>query len=363
MRSPAFWLAVRELGARRGRIALAALVVAATAAAATSMELVARAREEAIAAQIDAVGPSLTIVARDVTAGALARHDLGEGVLPPGVEASVRAALGRDLRTIERRIVLHRDVAGTRLPIIGVEAGALPSSLEVPGAAALGSELARRLGNVSSVSVAGKDYRISGVMPSTGSGDDVAVFVSLRALRPLAGVEGANELRLFLRAGVSSRDAEQRLSRADLGAAVVRSDRGDVADGEAQESLSRHRAVAYAIMAVVAGLCLLIAAHLDATERRVELATLVAIGASRWTVLGALLYRSALVAAAGAALGVAGGAAFAVGQERVVVAVLAAAWAVDVTTVTVALGLGALAAVPTAVATITRDPVRVLQEE
>lgn len=362
MKSPALWLAVRELGARRGRIALAALVVAATAAAATAMELIARAREEAIAAQIDAMGPALTLVARNVTAGALARQDLGEGVLPPSVEIAARAALGRDLRTVERRLVLHREVAGIRLPVIGVEAGVLPASFEAAGAAALGSELARRLGDVSSVSLAGREYRISGVMPSTGSADDVAVVVSLRELQALAGVEGANELRVFLRAGVSPRDAQERLSRANLGATVVRSDRGDVADGEAQGTLSRHRAVAYAVMAVVAGLCLLIAAHLDATERRVELATLVAIGASRWTVLGALLSRSALVAAAGAALGVAGGAALAVGQERVVVAVLAAAWAVAVTTVAAAVAVGVLAATPTALVTVTRDPVRELQE-
>lgn len=362
MRNPALWLTVREIAARRGRVALAALVVAATAASATAMELVARAREEAIAAQIDAMGPALTVVVRGVTAGALARRDLGEGVLPSGVEVAVRASLGGDLRAIERRLVLQREVAGIRLPVIGVEAGVLPASFEAPGAAALGSELARRLGAVSSISLAGRERRISGVMPSTGSGDDAAVLVSLRELQSLAAVEGANELRLFLRAGVSPQDAERRLSRANLGAAVVRSDRGDVADRETQESLSHHRGVAYAVMAVVAGLCLLIAAHLDATERRLELATLVAIGASRWTVLGALLSRSALVAAAGAVLGVAGGAAFAVGQERVVVAVLATAWAVAVTTVAAALGLGALAAVPTALVTVTRDPVRELQE-
>jgi putative ABC transport system permease protein len=362
VKSPALWLAVRELGARRQRVALAALVVATTAAAATAMELVARAREEAMAAQIDAMGPALTVVPPGVTAGALARQELGAGVLAPGAEAAARAALGRDLRTIERRLVLQREIAGVRVPVVGVEAGVLPAGPGTAGAAALGSELARRLGDVSSVTVEGRELRISGVMPSTGSGEDVAVLVPLRELQALAGVDGANELRLFLRAGVSPRDGETRLSRANLGAAVIRSDRGEVADREAQESLARHRGVAYAVMAVVAGLCLLIAAHLDAAERRVEVATLVAIGASRWTVLGTLLSRSALVAAAGAAIGVAGGAALAAAQDGTVVEVVASAWIVAATTVAAALAVGVVAAAPTALLAVARDPVRELQE-
>lgn len=343
-------------------MALAALVVAATAAAATAMELVARAREEAITAQIDAIGPALTVAPRGTTAGALLRHDLGEGALPHGVEVAARAALGSDLRAIERRLVLHRDVAGGRVPVIGVEAGVLPGGVDGPGTVALGSELARRMGARSAVVIAGREFPVSGVMPSTGSGEDVALLVPFGELQALAGVEGANVLRLFLRAGVSPRDAEARLSRAGLEATVIRTDRGDVADREAQESLSRHRGAAYVVMAAVAGLCLLIASHLDAAERRVELATLVAIGASRWTVLGALLSRSALVAVAGAVLGVVGGAALAAAQDPAVGAVLAAPWAVAVATIAAALGLGVVAAAPTAVIAITRDPVRELQE-
>jgi hypothetical protein len=362
VRSAAVWLAVRELGARRWRVALAVLVVAATAAAATAVEFVARAREEAVAVQIDAMGPALTLVPRGATASALARLDLGDAVLPPGVEAATRAALGRDLRSVERRLVLHREVAGARGTIVGVEADALPRGFETRGAVALGSELARRLGDVSTVAIARREYRVAGVMPSTASGEDVALLMQIDGLQALSGVDGVNALRLFLRAGVSPQDAEARLARAGIGAAVIRSDRGDVADREAQESLSRHRGVAYAVMAVVAGLCLLMAAHLDAAERRVELATLVAIGASRWTVLGAILARSSLVAVVGAVIGAAAGAALAVGQDPALAAVVASAWHVSATTVAAALGLGILAAAPTAFVSSARDPVRELQE-
>lgn len=174
-------------------------------------EAVARAREEAIAAQIDAMGPALTVVPRGITAGALARLDLGEDVLPEGIEGAARAVLGRDLRAVERRLVVHREVMGARVPVLGVEAGALPAASGGARSAALGSELARRLEDVSSVTLAGRGFRISGAMPSTGSGEDVAVLVPISELQALAGTQGANELRLFLRAGVSPREAEARL--------------------------------------------------------------------------------------------------------------------------------------------------------
>ncbi|WP_242344632.1 FtsX-like permease family protein [Anaeromyxobacter terrae] len=356
------WLAVRELVVRRGRAALACAVIAAIAATVTATELVARAREEAVAAQIDAMGPALTVVPRGTSTGELARYELGEAALPASAEAAVRAALGRDLRAIERRLVVHRELAGTRVPVVGVAADALPMPLHGPDSVALGSELARRLGNEAGVALDGRELRVEGVLPSTGGVEDLGLFLPLAAAQALAGVEGVNELRLSLRAGVSSRGAEARLTRASLGAAVIRSDRGDVADREAQESLSRHRGSAYAVMAAVAALCLVIAAHLDAAERRVELATLVALGASRRTVLGALLFRSALLAAAGSALGAAGGAALAAAQDPAVAAALARAWSLCVATVGAAVAVGVAAAIPTALATIARDPVRELQE-
>jgi hypothetical protein len=119
-------------------VALAGLVIAAIAATVTAMELVARAREEAVAAQIDAMGPALTVVPRGTSAGALARYELGEGALPAGVEEAVQGALGSDLRSIERRLVVHREVAGARVPVVGVEAGVVPDAGQDQGSVASG---------------------------------------------------------------------------------------------------------------------------------------------------------------------------------------------------------------------------------
>lgn len=359
MTSAALWLVRRELAARVRRVALAGAVVAAIAAAVTATELVARGREAAVAAQIDLVGPALTVVPRGTTASALARYDVA-GVLPSGTEVAIREALAHDLRAIERRIVVHREVAGADYPIVGVlPAAGSDAALDE---AAVGSELARRIGIGTHVTVFGLQFKIVRVLPSTGSVEDASLFVPLRAARGLTGVDGVNEVRVFLAAGVSPREAETRVARAVPGATVVRTDRGEVADAGVQESLARHRGVAYAVMAAVAALTLLIAAHLDATERRTELATLVAVGASRWTMLGALLARSAAVASLGATFGALGGSLIAAAQEPSIRNFGPSTWGLAALVVGAGALVGMVAAVPTAFACAARDPVRELQE-
>lgn len=355
MTSPALWLARRELAARGRRVALAGAVVAAIAASVTATELVARAREAAVAAQVDAMGPALTIVPRGTTAGELARYELS-GALPASAEAAVRRALGARLRAVEERIVLHREIRGRRRLVIGAEA--IPGADPAGGrdVAVVGSELGRSITAGSTITIDGREYEVARVLPSAGSIEDLAVFVRIAGLRAL----GVNELRVFLAAGASPRDAEALLVRAAPGLAVIRSDRGEVADGALPESLARHRAVAYAVMAAVAALTLMIAAHLDTTERSNELATLVAIGASVRTILGGLLARSAAIAGAGGAVGALAGAAIATTLGSGLQAL--STWVLVAAVVAAAVCVGVVAAAPTAFWSAAQDPVRELQE-
>jgi FtsX-like permease family protein len=351
----ALWLALRDVSVRWRRALLAIGVVASVSAAAVAMELVARAREQAVAARIDAIGPPLTVVPAGVTAGTLARLELGDAGLDAGTLDRVRAVLGGDVRWIEPRLVARRDVGGVSAAIVGIARSG-------PEGAEIGAELARRLGAPPSVAVSGVEVPVTAVRPSTGDVEDVAVFVPLELARRLTGVNGPNELRLYLKAGVASRDAEARLRAARLSAAVVRTDRGVVADAEAQDVLARHRRTAQLVLAVVAALCLLLAAHLDASERRLEIATLVAIGTSRSTVLGAIVSRSAVIALAGAVVGTLAAAALAALQDPGAARSIALEWPVAITTIVCAVTLGIGAAAPTALASAMRDPVPELQE-
>ncbi len=358
--SAALWLAGRELRVRWRRVALAGAVVAAITAAATATEVVGRAREEAVATRLDEMGPALTLTPAGVSAGALARLALGGERLPDGSAARVEAILGTDLRRVERRLVVTRSVAGIAAPVIGVdrpETGGLAA-----GGVLLGAELARRLEAPRSVTLDGRTFTVQGSLPSTGGPEDVAVLMPLGAAQALEGAGRLNELRLHLGAGVSPAESQARLQAAGLGAAVIRHDRGEVAGGELQASLARHRGLAYAVMALVGTLCLLIASHLDASERRVEVSTLAAIGASPLTIAGAVVARSALLALAGALVGVAAGLGLSALRDASAGGALARGWSVGATTLLAAVALAALAAAPTGLAAARRDPVAGLEE-
>jgi ABC-type antimicrobial peptide transport system permease subunit len=103
-------------------------------------------------------------------------------------------------------------------------------------------------------------------------------------------------------------------------------------------------------------------AHLDAAERRVEVATLRAVGAVGFTVWWALVARSVAVGLAGGVTGALAGGAFAAVQDPAQAPQLVASWSVMVLVVGAAGILGAAAAGPTAAVMARRDPVPWLQE-
>jgi hypothetical protein len=244
---------------------------------------------------------------------------------------------------------------------VGLPPEAWPADV-APDAALAGAELGRTMPEGTSFPLRGETVSIARVAAPTGSIDDVALFVPLAAAQRLAGGDGVNELRVYLRAGEDPVQAEGRLRAALSDATVIRHDRGTVADGETHASLAAHRGAAYALLAAVALLCLLIAAHLDASERRLELATLVAIGAPSTGILSALVLRTAVTGAAGALLGTAAGIAVAAGQDPGV----ASAWLrwlpVGGTALLGAVTVGVVASVGVGIASLLRDPVADLQE-
>jgi putative ABC transport system permease protein len=360
---------MRELAARPGRAALAAGVVAGCVALAVGTELLARGREAAVAGEIDGIGPSLRLVPEGVTASRLARLDVGRQVLDPAARDRALRALGDRVRASEPRLVVQLGVGGVPAAVVGVPQGA-PSALEPAralreGEVALGSELARRLGLPvgAPITIGDVSGRISAVLPSTASAEDLAGFAALSWLGELSGLPGAaTEERLFLRPGASLDEVEARLRRVTPGVSWIREDRGEVADREVGSSLASHRAVVWAVTALVAAACLLVGAHLDAAERRVELATLVAVGASGATVLLAVVLRSLATAAAGGIAGFLLGGAVAYLVDPLSGGDLLAALPLLAIALTGAGLVGAVAAVPTAIAAARRDPVADLQD-
>jgi len=349
------WLALRELRARGGRASLAATLVAVAAALGCGLELVARGREEAANARIDGVGPALTVVPAGVGGTELARLELGPDLLPAATVVRIAEALGADLREARPRLVLQGNVSGRKVPVIG--APAVP-----PGGVLLGAALAEVLGHPRSIELGGSVWPVQRVREATGTAEDGAVILALSAAQALAGQEGINEVLVYLRSGALPRAAVSSLQAANLQARVVPGARGAPADEEVQGALSKGRHLAQGVLALLVGLGLAVMAHLDAAERRAEVATLRAIGAGADTVWWTLVARSLAVGLAGGLAGALGGVALAVLMEQGAAPVSAATLT---TMILVAAGsalLGALAAGPVALAMARRDPVPWLQE-
>lgn len=349
------WLALKELRARAGRAVLAAALVTVAAALATGLELVARGREEAASIRIDGMGPALRLLPDGVGGSELMRLDLGSQLVPAGTARRVSAVLGQDLREARERLVLQRDVAGRTVPVVGVGTG-------LPGGVELGSALAEALGQPTTVDAGPGPEPVLAVREATGSAEDGAVFLPLRVVQALVGQQRVNEIQVFLRAGVAPDVAAARLEAAGLRVKVVPGGRGAPADEEVQGALVRGRWLAQVVLALLVGLGLAVTAHLDAAERRSEVATLRAVGAGATTVWWALVSRSIAMGMAGGTLGALAGAAFAALQDPSVAPRLVADWPVALTVPVLCALLGALSAGPTAVAMALRDPVPWLQE-
>jgi hypothetical protein len=352
VRTAAF-LAARDLRRRWGRAALAAAVVAGAVALSVGLELLGRARERAVETQLDAAGPALRVVPAGVSAIDAAGLRLGAGSLPEGTAARVRAALGGAARAVEGRAVL-RDPA-TGVAVVAVEAVRDLAGLS-PGRVLVGAGLAERGARVGeTLSILGRTFGIAGASPSNADATDHAV----RVLASDAGSPAPNELRVFLAPGVRPQDAERTLRAALPLATVLRTDRGEVADGGLQAAIAAHRRAVQLVTALVAALALLVATHLDVAERRRELALLAAVGVPRAQLAGVVVLRAAGSAVAGALAGLAVALGVAASQPEFHAGALAG---LALPAVLLAVSTAALAAAPVALLASRSDPVAELQE-
>lgn len=371
MMNAALWLAWAELAARKRHFAGSVALVAAAVALWSAIALVSRAREAAVATQIDHLGPSVRLVPAGVTSTALARFELGDAVVPERTLSDLRKELSPWLQASEGRLLLSEPVDTMRTPLIGIAAdggiGSLTRGQRLPlDAVLLGADGARRLGKTTGdrVTFLGRGWRVDGVLPPLGTAEDLAVIVPLPALQEARGVGGSvNEIRLYVTPDARIADIADLLGRThpNLGV-LLGGDRGSATERETAATLRRHRTVVYWLTALAVGIGLMIAAHLNAAERRVEMAMLVAMGGTTLSVLVTLVVRAALIGLVGASVGYAFGAGVAVAQDAGAGLGMAWSWTQPVAAVGAVAALSVAAALPTAMYASYRHHVRSLQE-
>lgn len=364
------WLAWRELANRRMTMLSGVAMVAVSVGFCATIELISRAREAAVAAQIDQIGPALRLISAGKTAKDLARFELGS---PPFTSQTARRLsheLGARVRAIEGRLVQRVSVANEMVPAIGIDSRdtkSAPEAIRKLGEkeVVLGVELARKLPAQlgQELVVQGTRLHVNAVLPETAGTDDSALFLSLERLQSLLGLpDRISEMRVFPSSGASVESIASYIAANHPDLNVINTDRGDTADRDMGQSLRDHRRVLYAIAAAVIALCIFVWSHLDASERRLEMATVVAIGGSAQTILAMLVVRAAIVAAIGAVIGYVGGAFIALIQDFDAASSVVFSWQLFLATSLGTIVLSVVGALPAAVISASSQPVAVLQE-
>ena len=151
----------------------------------------------------------------------------------------------------------------------------------------------------------GLRFTIAEILPQTASSEDLALFMSFKKMLPLFGFTDhvTNEIRIYPTPGIKLDTIVAKLKSEFPGVSVINMYRGDVAEHEMNDSLSRNRLALYYIVAIVIALCIAIWSYLNLNERRVEIATLIAIGGTNITIITVLICRAAVVGILGAITG------------------------------------------------------------
>lgn len=368
--SPSLWLSVQELTKRRLGTAIATGIIALAVAFAAGLELVARAREAAVAADLDQIGPAIRIIPRGKTARDLARFELESAPFDTKDVRRLRRECRSSVSSIVGRLSLKVPFRNRMIPVVGIAPHGVIAPFDdfrrlTAGNVLIGPELASDIGvsQGQRITLQGRSFEILAVLPETASEDDTAVFVHLRQLQRMFSLPGRlNEMRIFPAAGADIDVLAASIAARHPELTTLTTQRGDTAERSMHGMLRDHRRVLYLVTGVVIAISVLIWSYMNGTERRLELATLVAVGGSAWTVVLMILTRGALLGVFGAVFGFLAGFAISLGQDvESTIRVLPAFDLAGIVVLTTAV-LSATGALPAAALVAVQDPVKALQD-
>jgi ABC-type lipoprotein release transport system permease subunit len=344
------------------------MAIAVSICAAT--ELITQAREVAASSEMDSMGPGLRIVPAGVTASDLAQMNFGQQFLDAQLAEQIIDDVSPWIRAVEARLMLVEEVRGQRAIVVGLEPRSAVGYAELLGnlqenEVAVGTQMAEKLGlrEGQSLPLMRTNLKVAAILPSSATTDDLALFVPLKVVQSLAGVgEVVSELRLYPLPGNSLEKASAYLRSHYSHVKVIVPDRDSEARQGIEQSLQHYRWVLYLGMACVAAISILIWAHFNASDRRVEMATMVAVGGSCSTVFGVLALRAAIVGLIGAVLGYALAAIIALSKDYHSALPVVFTWTFLGSLITGTVIISILGAMPAALTSALRQHVTVLQE-
>jgi len=303
------------------------------------VETLSRSAQEAVRQATLKMGPNILIIPRGAPRDRLWTAQFGEFEMPEEVLEDL--ARNRQIEVdhyaarLERRVRIGEVLAiltGVRDVPVTTDRGEIQDlrfEFGGPQEVHLGATAARCLGkNVGdTISLEGRTFTIARVRPEHGTADDIRIYVDLHAMQAMYGKPGRIDSIAAL--GRFRRGTREPLKTVKDQLERQLGDRGEVivarvpfeARDKSRRMLETVGSALAAILLVLAGLGLALYIHHNASERRYEVAVLVALGYRPWQVTMAMLSKVAAVGMAAAVGGLLAGTAIAVAAGPGILAV------------------------------------------
>ncbi len=301
-RIPSFslWLSWRELTGRKAVFFINVILISLLVALPVSLDLMGRAKQNSVEQRIDYIGPSLILVPQGMNSSDLVTAKFKKLTYSSAIFDKIKDRFSSYLRKAEPRLTERLNVDGRHMPVAGIDfsdAYSYPfseysiSENEV----LLGSIASEKLGKTvpDTIRIISGDYRIAGIIPTTGGIEDASVFIQLSVLQNITGLTGnINEIRLFPGSLSSFEQLKSLLNEYSNRLHIVDAYRGDTAEKEVDSTLEGYQKALYTAAFMLIAFCILISTYINLDSRKSEISTVYTLGTSRNIILKILTLRT-----------------------------------------------------------------------
>jgi putative ABC transport system permease protein len=321
-------LAAREMTRRKARLAACILAPALAVALLVGVDALSRSAERAVASRLEALGADLIALPRGLRLFDYYRGEFGDALLSEDVVRAAREIGGPRILRVSPRLSGKATLNGQAALITGI----VPGEAANPGWASdaledagivLGHCLAERLDSARGDSMVLNDrmLEVVSILPETGGPDDARAFLRLHVAQDLLGTGRAiNEVGIVTAAGSGARFAEE-LRRALPAARIVSVEAVGQAQRAATAAMHRYAWMLMPILLIAVGAGIATHTMVNVRERRGEIGTYLAMGASPGTVLHLFTAKAVILGVIGGVVGYALGTALSISLGPSVVAV------------------------------------------
>lgn len=397
----------RELSARRGQLLTGLIAVLLGVAAVIAIHTVSVYSERAVERELAALGANILILPKAVGTQNYYTADLHAKVIPEDYVGRIAISGLQGVQNMSPKLSLPADIPGATFTLTGIlpksefQAKAAWGGLAIfskrPGCVAvnlpeavmeegkarglararviqdlaadealLGADVSQTLGIAAGdqIPVRGRTFRVIGVLPATGTIDDGRIFAHLHTVQDMAGTGAViNAIEVVGCCNTGATSLVDELNALLPEAKVVTIGQVVATQVSTNQLMRKLTWTFLAIIVVVGGVGIANAMYANVTERRREIATLMALGATRSQVSRIFLLKALVLGVMGGIGGYLVGtvAAVVAGPQVASMAVYPIAWLAPMAVVGTAV-IALLAAWPPARRAASIDPTLVFQE-